>query len=311
MIHDYFTYRNDLEFVGKFQRGIISVLDWFENKIDETGMLGNLPWWNFTDWAPEFSNGVPPGAEYGHSASVTLQYASALKNAADIFKGLGNEQLAGKYSDMVNELLQAVNLHCYDESRGLIAETPQKKVFSQHTNIFAILTGMVDEGDQKELMTKILHDDDLIQCTVYFKYYLFRALQMTGMGNEYLGQLQPWKTMLDLGLTTFAEREFDMRSDCHAWSASPCFDLLHTVAGIFPAEAGFKSVVIAPNPDYLKKIRAAVPHPLGMIRVDLKRRGKSGIEGTVELPGDLAGEFIWNEVSIELNGGKQDIKFNE
>jgi len=311
MIYDYYMYRNDLDFVGKFQPGMVSVLEWFEKKIDDNGLLGNLEWWNFTDWAPEYNNGVPPGAEYGHSASISLQYVYALKFAGELFNALGNERLAVKCDQMASDMIQAVYTHCYDASRGMFAETPEKKVFSQHTNIFAILTDALAKNDQKDLMKKILEQEDLIQSTVYFRFYLFRALQKTGMGDEYLDQIEPWKIMLDLGLTTFAEREFDMRSDCHAWSASPCFDLLHTVAGIYPAEPGFKSVVIEPNPGKLNHIRAVMPHPAGDISLDLTRKGKTGISGSVDLPDNLTGVFIWNENKIRLTGGRQKILFTQ
>ena len=311
MIYDYYVYRNDMDFVGKFQPGMISVLEWFEKRIGDNGLLGNLEWWNFTDWAPEYNNGVPPGAEYGHSASISLQYVYALKFASELFNSLGNKGLAVKYDQMASDMIQAVYTHCYDESRGMFAETPEKKIFSQHTNIFAILTDALEKNEQKDLMRKVLEQKDLIQATVYFRFYLFRALQKSGMGDEYLNHIEPWNIMLDLGLTTFAEREFDMRSDCHAWSASPCFDLLHTVTGIYPAEPGFKSVVIAPNPGKLKFIKATMPHPEGDIKVDLKRKGKKGISGSVSLPGNLSGVFIWNENKIGLTGGRQKILFTQ
>jgi alpha-L-rhamnosidase len=309
MIYDYYLYRNDVDFVGKFQQGMNSVLEWFEERIEQNGLLGNLEWWNFTDWAPEYNNGVPPGAEYGQSASISLQYVYALQSAGELFSSLGNKRLAEKYQRMASEMIKAVYTHCFDESRGMFADTPEKKIFSQHTNIFAILTDALGKSEQKELMQKVLEQKDLIQATVYFRFYLFRAMQKTGMGEEYLNQIEPWKIMLDLGLTTFAEREFDMRSDCHAWSASPCFDLLHTVAGIYPAEPGFQSVVIEPKPGKLNFIKATMPHPEGDIKIDLKRTGKKGISGSVSLPGNLSGVFIWNNEETILGGGDQEISY--
>ena len=77
--------------------------------------------------------------------------------------------------------------------------------------------------------------------------------------------------MLDIGLTTFAERPEPTRSDCHAWSASPNYDLLATVAGIRPAAPGFKKVRISPALGDLNEIKAQMPHPMGMISVGLNR----------------------------------------
>jgi hypothetical protein len=54
--------------------------------------------------------------------------------------------------------------------------------------------------------------------------------------------------MLALGYTTFPEiPDINPRSDCHAWSASPNYQLLSIVCGIRPDHNGFKSVVINPS----------------------------------------------------------------
>ena len=95
-------------------------------------------------------------------------------------------------------------------------------------------------------MQNILEDPSLIQCTLYFRFYLFRALAKTGMADHYLKLLTPWEEMLQKGLTTFEEGDYDERSDCHAWSASPNYDFLATVCGITPAGPGFRMVRIAP-----------------------------------------------------------------
>ena len=111
----------------------------------------------------------------------------------------------------------------------MFAETADKDLFSQHTNIMAVLTNSIDPKFQKDLIEKVLHEKDVVHTSIYFKFYLFRALQKVGMGNEYFSLLDPWKNMLDAGLTTFAETDVNPRSDCHAWSATPCFDMLSLV----------------------------------------------------------------------------------
>jgi hypothetical protein len=113
--------------------------------------------------------------------------------------------------------------------------------------------------------------------------------------------------MLDKGLTTFAENPDPTRSDCHAWSASPDYDFLATVAGIRPSSPGFKTVDIEPAPGKLTFIKGQMPHPYGMIIFDLKRNG-TGITGEITLPEGLKGMFRWNGKTVELKG-KTDIDF--
>ncbi len=306
MLHDYYMYRNDPEFIKQFLPGMRTVLQWFEDKIDSQYMLTNLNWWNFTDWVSQFPNGIPPGADDGYSANISLQLVYAMDKAVELFEYFDWNYDAEKYSKLSQKIKMAVKTNSFSESRGLFAETPDQKIFSQHTNIMAILSDAIDKKNQKEIMTKIINDKDVIKTSIYFKFYFFRALQKVGMGNEYFNQLTPWKNMIDQGLTTFAETDINPRSDCHAWSATPCFDMLHLVAGIYPTKSGFEEIMIKPNFGSLKKINAQMPHPNGIIKVDLKRIGDK-INGNITLPENLSGKFIWNNMEIKLESGVQKV----
>lgn len=308
MVYDHYMYQSDEKFASRFLPGIRNVLEWFESKIDETGMPAGMEWWNFTDWSPGFKNGIPPGADDGHSALIALQYVLAAQHAAELFDKFGWNHEADKYLASADRVRKAVVDLCYVPERGLLAETPDKQLFSQHTQIMAVLTDTISATDQPKLMRKVLDDKSLIQSTIYFRFYLFRALQKAGLGDEYLNQLTPWRNMINQGLTTFAEKDIRPRSDCHAWSASPNFDLLHLVAGIYPAEAGFRSVVVSPNLGNLDHIRAEMPHPSGKIRVDFQRVDEHGLEGTVTLPANLSGTFRWRGKSLPLKSGTQGVK---
>jgi alpha-L-rhamnosidase len=96
-------------------------------------------------------------------------------------------------------------------------------------------------------------------------------LQHAGLGNEYLYLLQPWRDMVALGLTTWAEKPEHTRSS-HAWSAHPNFDLLTIVAGIRPATPRFNAVTIQPHLGPLKHGRATMAHPKGEITVEYTRQ---------------------------------------
>lgn len=303
IMHDYLMYRNDSEFLRQFLPGIEGVLAWFDRNLNETGLLGSLEWWNFTDWSKGFQNGIPPGADEGNSANVSLQYALALSDAADIFDHLGHKEKAGEYRSLAKSINRVVINHCYDSDRGLIAETPLKKVFSQHANIFAILANTVSSDQEKELMKNLLEDKDIIQATIYFRFYLHRAMLKTGYGNQYVETLSPWKNMLDMGMTTFGETDINPRSDCHGWSASPCFDFINLVAGIQSTTPGFQKVLIEPNLGYLNEVKSSMPHPNGNLTVEFSKNKKGKISGSISLPDGVTGVYRNNETSIELKSG--------
>ncbi len=307
MLYDYHMYRNDDVFVDKFIPGMRAVLDWWIAKVDENGMPTNMEWWNFTDWAVGYQNGIPPGADDGYSASIALQLVNALQNASRVFGDLGYREEADKYIALEKKIRQSVVKNCFVKEKGMFAETPDKEQFSQHTNIMAILTDAIPKEGHKALMHKILDDKNLIQTTIYYKFYLFEALQKAGLGDLYSGLLENWTNQLDQGLTTFAETDIEPRSECHAWSASPNYHFLKIIAGIHPLGKNFTRVAIEPNLGDLKTLEAVMPHPKGKITVNLKKRGEK-VKGEITLPKGTSGTFRFNDQEMTLTEGKQIIK---
>jgi hypothetical protein len=120
--------------------------------------------------------------------------------------------------------------------------------------------------------------------------------------------LGEWRAQLAGGLTTWAESPEPSRSDCHAWGASPNFELFRTVLGIDSAAPGFRSVVIRPFLGKLEQASGAIPHPKGEIAVSLKRR-EGRLHGTVSLPPGVAGEFVWQGQKRALHAGLNEVVF--
>ena len=168
----------------------------------------------------------------------------------------------------------------------------------------------IPQEKQKEVFEKLDSDPSLIQATFYYRFYLFRALKKVGLAERYVDMLKPWDDMIAMGLTTFAENPEPTRSDCHAWSSSPNYDLLATVCGIEPASPGFNTVKIEPNMGTLNNIEGEMPHPKGMIKVSLKKT-KKGIAGEITLPTGLSGSFVYGDNSMVLREGKQAIVFDK
>ncbi len=308
MVHDYFMHRNDMEFVRQFLPGIEAVLGWFERRMDDNGMLGQLDWFNFSDWTPGFLCGAPAGVDDGNSALISLNFVYALERAAELFNFFDEPDKAQKYLRLAGNIKKNVYNLCFDDEMGLLADTPLKEEFSQHTNIFGILTNTFPEDQTKSEMTKILVEKDLIQTTVYFKFYLFEALKMAGLGDLYLDQMGPWYDMLDEGLTTFEEGDYDDRSDCHAWGSSPLYHFMSIVGGVSSTAPGFKKVEIAPSFGPLHQINLSIPHPDGKLEMELKKSKKSLVNGEVVLPHGITGTFHWNGKIMKLNEGRNIIE---
>jgi alpha-L-rhamnosidase len=282
------------------------VVGWYERHLDETGVLGPMPWWNFVDWT--YERGVPPGADKGNSTAISLQLAYVLRLASELERGFGNPAEAQRYSALSERINMAARSRSWDATRGLFADTPEKREFSQQTNALAILSGAVAPDERAAVMQRLLTDSGLTPASYYFRFYVDEALRQSGMADRYLARLEPWREMIRLGLTTTLEEPEPSRSDSHAWSAHPNYHLLATVLGIRPAEAGFRTVAIAPALGPLKRASGKMPHPNGTIAVQLQRLGATGLRGSVELPPNTSGTFVWNGVSTPLKPGHNDLR---
>ncbi len=308
MMHDLWWYRGEAEFLREYLPVARGVLGWFERRLTPSGLLGRLEWWNFVDWTKDFQDGVPPQEPDGQSSILSLQFALALRDAADLESSFGSAERAQHYRALAGKIADAVQKICWDPSRRLVADTAARRHFTQHANVLAVLANAVPASERQQVVRTVLSDTTLTECSYYFRYYLFRAMKMTGFGDEYLDQLEPWRAMLALGLSTWAETPEPTRSDCHAWSAHPNFDLLATVAGIESAAPGFRVVEIAPHLGPLKRLAATLPHPQGEITVRYERDGNH-LVADVSLPGRLSGCFYWKGKKVELHSGSQHLVF--
>jgi hypothetical protein len=301
MVHDYFMYQDDPAFVKAMLPGMRSVLSYFTAHQKPDGSLGPIGWWNIVDWVEQWRNGVPPVTGEGSSAPLDLQLLLAYDWAADLESALGSPALAQQYRQSGAELRRTI-LRLYGKPGELFADTPQRTAFSQHTNALAILAGVVEGDAARQVLARTLSDPTLAQASVYFRHYLHSAVNKAGEGDRYLDLLEPWRAMLARGLTPGAERPEPSRSDCHAWGASPNFELFRTVLGIDSAAQGFRRVTVRPFLGSLTKVSGAIPHPRGEIAVSLQRNANE-LDAQVALPPGIDGEFSWHGNTVVLRPG--------
>jgi len=307
MLHDYWMYQNDPAFVARMLPGVRAVLSFFAARQRPNASLGRLPWWNFVDWTKEWASGVPPASGDGSSAPVDLQLLLAYQWAAEMEAGLGSQALASEDRQAAGRLHDAARELYWDAGRKLFADTPDKRAFSQQANALAVLAGVTEGAEAKDLIERVSADNGaLVQCSIYFRHYLHSAMNKAGAGDRYLDMLGIWRTMLDRGLTTWAETADPTRSDCHAWGASPNYELFRTVLGIDSAAPGFRRVMVRPYLGKLTHASGAIPHPRGEIAVSLTLDGGK-LEAVVTLPAGVEGKFEWHGQTRDLRSGENHL----
>ena len=307
-LHDYYYMRGDSAFVKQFRSNIDKILRFYHCHMDESmGILGTIRCRNFMDWSITKGSLVrrDENREMTHTILLTLYYAHTLDCTARLYNEFGFTEQAAVYEKESAAIKRAVKNVAWDADRQLFKDYPDQDIFSQHTNIMAILCDVVPVKEQSALLERILADEFTEYASSYFSFYLFKAMQKTDRAELFLNHLDFWHTFIERGHTTCGETGFAShdRSDCHAWSAHPSYYLLSMVCGINPADTGFHSVHIAPHPGHLKNIDAMLPHPKGDLSVSYKRQ-KSKLSVNINLPGDMTGTFELDGKTVSLQPGK-------
>jgi hypothetical protein len=310
MLHDWWMYRPDPKPVIDSLEGTRSVLAWFARFEQADGLLEKIPWWSFIDWVSKGE--IPTYSKDAESCVTTLQYLGALQEAADLEQAFGDESLAQGYRGRAAHVRSGLQTRCWVPERGLLADNPDHTVFSQQANTLGVLFDVIPGDRQREVLRRMISidpgttPDGILSSSYYFRFYLARALDHAGMADEYLKSLDPWRALLPLHFSTWPETPGSTRSDSHAWSAHPAYDLLTLVAGIKPASPAFQTVRVDPHPGSLTEFSATYPHSEGLIHMNWTRSGTQ-IRVKIELPGKLSGEFAFQGHRSSLSPGTNEI----
>lgn len=308
-LRDYYFMRGDSTFVKQFAGKIDGVLRFYERHLDErTGMIGTVKNKNFIDWSITKGSLVRPNenGEMKQSALLTLYFAHTLDCTAKLYNELGLKDRAAHWAQLSRGIKSAVYINCWDTEKQLFRDYADQPIYSQHTNIMAILCDLIPLPEQQILMDRILTYDKFDEmASSYFSFFLFKALQKTGKEDLFLDNLDFWYTFIDRGHTTCGETGFAShdRSDCHAWSAHPAYFMLSSVCGINPADIGFNNVKITPHMGNLKSLKADMPHPKGRISVEYQKV-KDKWKTVVILPVGMKGTFTSGQFNYNLVEGK-------
>ncbi len=304
MIHDYAYWRDDAAFVRARMPGVRTVLDAIGATLGADGLLSAPKGWNFQDWVPGWDAGVPIDGAAGVSGLLAWQYAWVLRQAADLEELCGEPDLARRDRALAQRVSAAASAAFWDEGRGLFADDCAKTRFSEHSQCLALLAGI--DGPKRARISEGLLTQELDRTTIYFSHYLFEAYRLLGRTDRIIERMQLWFDHAANGLKTLIEMPEPTRSDCHAWGAHPVFHYHATLLGIRPASPGFATVRIEPQLGPLVRARGSMPHPQGLITVDVACENGQ-LTGTVELPGTVSGTWVAGGRSIALRPGRQDV----
>ncbi len=295
MVYDHMMYFGDKDLIRHHLGAIDAVLNYFQDHLDKRGMVGKTGghiserYWSFIDWATAWGKtvGTPPAGLTGPITMESFLYIYGLQHAARLCDYMGRTGTAAEYRTRANAVQQALKQHCRDEA-GFFLDSPGVREYSQHCQVFAMLTDTVDPAEGKRLlMPTFTETEKFAQCTVASMFYLFRALETVGEYRLTDGLWDTWRNMLRNNLTTCVENYVDERSDCHAWGALLLHELPGVILGVRPTEPGYGKVSIQPVPGYLDWAKGDVVTPKGMVHVEWTKQEDGTLKLEYTLPEGL------------------------
>ncbi|KAK6362737.1 hypothetical protein TWF730_000193 [Orbilia blumenaviensis] len=252
---------------------------------------------------------------------VNAFHYHALGEMAIIAHATGRTADAVLFKSRAKAVYNAFNAVFFDRTRGIYIDGEGSTHASLHANMYSLAFDLVPRGYQNQVA-------DFIQsrgmaCSVYGAQYLLEALYKAGR-DEYALQLmtsrtdRSWWHMIEIGSTMTLEA-WDVKYKPnltwnHAWGTAPANIISRYLLGVRPLEAGFKKILIAPQPGSLEQAYGTVPTVMGPVVVGYQIGAL-----TVEIPqGTTARVMIQNKLAsqqqfppqIRINGEARDAQWD-
>lgn len=273
---------------------------------NEDGLLIDPPGWNFLDWTKgwEHTGYSPPNgiAGRGPDACINLLYLQAMERTIGLAAAVGEQELAEYWRKRADRLASGIRAAFWDDVRGMIADTPVKKSFSEHAVALSITTECLPKPMRDRSFAGLVGAADLSRAS-YMLHMVFSAYFRYGRGDLFLEKLDQWREYQKLGLRCPLEAPEFPRSDCHAFASTPLYHFHAGLAGVRPSAPFFARVCVSPAPGGLRAISARTPHPLGFVVSELRFDGRGGVSGKVTLPSGVLGNFVWHGKTRSLTHG--------
>lgn len=240
----------------------------------------------------------------------------ALKLMSEIAGVLGEEKDSVLYRQQAGLVKSSINEKLLDHEKGIYIDGEGSDHSSLHANMMPLAFGLVPEAYQHPVVEFIKSRG--MACSVYGSQFLLDGLYEAGEGEYALSLMtathdRSWWNMIRVG-STISMEAWDMKykpnADWnHAWGAAPANIIPRHLWGIQPLEPGFKRVVVRPQLAGLTDSRIKVPTIKGFITAEFTRGDDGRRRFSIELPGNMVGEFRILETDIEqlrVDGQEED-----
>jgi hypothetical protein len=289
-IWEYYRFTGDEQTLHDVYPSAVNVMEYFSRYIDSNGLVSGLPPWIFGDWVTLDRR--------GESTIVNALFANTLGEVRQMAKILGDSAREKQYSTMSRRVRSAINARLWDERRGVYVDAnvngSLSRRVSQQSNSLCLLFDIASPQKRPRIVSYIFDKDrakldalglesgtehralkepfdeehDVVSVQPFFMHWVDAALAHVGDYDRMVTLIrEKYGNMIDAGATCTWEVWDPHASQCHGWSATPGYDLMHFVLGIRGVTPGYTVFSVEPHPAGLNSAKGAFPSVQGDILV--------------------------------------------
>jgi len=329
LLKKYYLYTGDTVFIKSLYEKMKGVLRYYSRQENNYMLLdGRNEFLNTTNrliYIDDESSyaGISDKMHFGYN----ILYYGAMNTMSYFAKEFGYDEDASFYNSKANFVKEACNRLFYNDSLHAYVDWRTETTFGPKANqpvLIAALYYDIAPAERKNQLLSYLCDTlggskrnfNNYNLTVGFYYFLLDVLYRNGkeviaqnLTDAYFGR---W---LELGATTFGEffslndnagkKRLDKEYNTHGYSTSPHEQFYTYILGVQPVAAGFKKLVIAPQPGNLQWAKGKVHTPKGVVSINWKTAGEA-FDIDVQMPEDYKYKIVipkgYKAGSITVNG---------
>ena len=303
---DHYQHSGDATLIERLFPSIQKALAWFERQMGINGLVVDMPYWHFMDWAAL--------GRHGEAAALNAQLAGAFRVASKLASVIGYSGAAQRYDALTESISGALEMRHWDDRRGVYvdvvdeASDAQELRVSQHANAAIALWGEPEPARLSRALDYITDsnrltftaappivpsgetldpEDGVVLANTFYSHFVYEALAADGRLSAALDLMrQRFGPMLAKGATTLWESFNPTASLCHGFSASPTWQMSRHILGIYPESAGYAEIGFAPDIADLDWAEGVFPTPKGDVFVRLDRTA-DGFDAQIRPPVDI------------------------
>ncbi len=226
-----------------------------------------------------------------YNAVINAYYYENLILMGKIADVLHKNVDAAMYAAKAKQVWNAYQQVFVDPVNGLVKDGDQTNHSSLHSNMFALLFGLVSERNRKQVIIYI--KTRKMACSVYGAQFLLEALYNNGEAQYAQNLLtdttgRSWYNMIRIGSTITMEawdKLYKPNLDWnHAWGSAPANIIVRKMMGVEPLMPGFSIISIKPQLGNLSYAKLHTTTLKGEVSVTYQKIGKEG-HWQISVPG--------------------------